>query len=222
MAAEEVNFLDLECLLKIGPDMVLEKLGSAINASFFDASNIAGSLKQKGLIDFTANYPGPNGIVITDAGKNLINEANAKSTEPFDNLDSEIIAQLSGGKRLPNELATALNLRPKDLAMRLYKLTKQEYVSSLLRNGTVELMLTEKGFLQAKSTAPAQQVQQMQQQNAAQTKATVQGEAKQVQEMAQELQSLPKTHKNSTVIQIAVVVVLLIILLLVLFYKHII
>ncbi len=218
MAAEEVNFLDLECLLKIGPDMVLEKLGSAINASFFDASNIAGSLKQKGLIDFTANYPGPNGIVVTDEGKKFIDEANLKSTEPFDNLDNEIIVQLSGGKRLPNELSAGLNIRPKDLALRLYKLTKQEYVSAQLRNGTVEIMLTEKGFLQAKSAPQAKQAQP--QQAAAQAAAPQeQNESKQVQEMARELEKLPRKKSNTTAMVITVVV-LVVILVAVLYYKH--
>ena len=57
--SDEINFMDLASLLSIGPDTTLERLGSAINASIFDASNMAGTLKQKGLIDFTASYPGP-------------------------------------------------------------------------------------------------------------------------------------------------------------------
>jgi hypothetical protein len=157
MASDEINFMDLACILKIAQDTVLEKFGSLINASFFDASNIAGTLKQKGLIDFTSNYPGPNGMVLTDAGKNLINEANTRSTEPFDNLDGTILTQLSGGKRLPNELSTTLNLRPKDLALRLYKLYKQEYMTYELKNGSVDMMLTEKGFLKMQTATPLQQ-----------------------------------------------------------------
>ncbi len=153
MASDEINFMDLACILKITPDTVLEKFGSLINASFFDASNIAGTLKQKGLIDFTSNYPGPNGMVLTDAGKNLINEANTRSAEPFDNLDGTILTQLSAGKRLPNELSTTLNLRPKDLALRLYKLYKQEYMTYELKNGSVDMMLTEKGFLKIQTIA---------------------------------------------------------------------
>ncbi len=151
---DEITFMDLASLLKITPNTPLEKLGSALNASIFDASNMAGSLKQKDLITFTANYPGPNTITITDAGKALIQEADAKSTTPIDPLDDSILNQLSGGKRLPIELQNTLSIRPRDLAMRLYKLNKQNLLIYELKNGGVELLLTEQGFLRSKSTQP--------------------------------------------------------------------
>jgi len=154
---DEITFIDLACLLRIGQDTTLEKLGSAINASIFDASNIAGALKQKGLIDFTAYYPGPNTITVTDPGKALIAEAEAKSGEKFDNLDDEVLKQLSGGKRMPIDMQNTLNIRPKDLALRIYKLYKQGFVIYELKSGGSEIMLTESGFLKAKATAaPAQ------------------------------------------------------------------
>ena len=77
--AEDVTFLDLAALIKIGSGAQLERLGSALNSSIFDASNIAGALKQKGLIEFTANYPGPNNIIVTEAGKALVAEADSRS-----------------------------------------------------------------------------------------------------------------------------------------------
>lgn len=158
MSDEEIiTFTDLACLVRITPETTLEKFGSTINASIYDAAQISGAMKQKGLIDFTAYYPGPNSMTITDAGKALKAEAEAKSTETLDNLDEEVLVQLSGGKRLPLELQSSLNLRPKDLALRLYKLSKQSYIGYELRNGNVELMLTEQGFLKAKS-AKAQAV----------------------------------------------------------------
>ena len=153
---ENINFLDLACLLKIEKDTTLERFGSVINASVFDAANITGSLKQKGLIDFTAYYPGPNSIVISDAGKQLKADADAKGAEPLDTLDDEILKHMSAGKRFPPELQSTLNVRSKDLAFRLYKLYKQSYVSYELKNGNVELTLTEQGFLKAK---PVQVVQ---------------------------------------------------------------
>jgi hypothetical protein len=156
MAEEEViTFTDFACLLKITPETTLEKFGSTINASIYDAAQISGTMKQKGLIDFTAYYPGPNSMTITDAGKALKAEAEAKSAETLDNLDEEILIQLSGGKRLPLELQSTLNLRPKDLTLRLYKLSKQGYIGYELRNGSVELMLTEQGFLKAKAAKAA-------------------------------------------------------------------
>jgi hypothetical protein len=153
MADEEIiTFTDLACLFKITPETTLEKFGSTINASIYDAAQISGTLKQKGLIDFTAYYPGPNSMTITDAGKALKDEAEAKSAETLDNLDEEVLVQLSGGKRMPIELQSSLNIRPKDLALRIYKLSKQGLIGYELRNGNVELMLTEQGFLKAKAS----------------------------------------------------------------------
>lgn len=149
--ADEITFMDLATLLKITPNTPLEKLGTAINASIFDASNMAGTLKQKGLIEFTANYPGPNAITITETGQNLLKEADLKSTTPADALDESLLIQMSGGKRLPIELQNTLSIRPRDLAMRLYKLNKQNLMIYELKNGGVDLLLTEQGFLHAKS-----------------------------------------------------------------------
>ena len=56
-------------------------------------------------------------------------------------------------RRVPIELQNTLNIRPKDLALRLYKLSKQNFINYELRNGNVELMLTEQGFLKAKTPA---------------------------------------------------------------------
>ncbi|MDE1850281.1 MAG: hypothetical protein KGH54_00605 [Candidatus Micrarchaeota archaeon] len=133
----------------------MEKFGGLINTSFFDASTIAGTLKQKGLIEFTNDYPGPNGLLVSALGKSVLGEAEAKSAEPFDMLDSTILQQLSGGKRLPVELGNSLNLRSKDLAFRLYKLYRQNYIIYDLKNGGVELLLTEGGFLKIKNIMPA-------------------------------------------------------------------
>ena len=127
--ADEVNFLDLAVLLKLTPNTPLEKLGSLLNASIFDASNLAGTLKQKDLIEFTSYYPGPNSITVTETGKAVIADADAKSALPFDPLDESILKQLSAGKRAPVELQGTLNLRPKDLAMRLYKESKQGFLT---------------------------------------------------------------------------------------------
>ncbi len=151
MATEDITFLDLAVLLKISPGMVLEKIGGMINSSIFDASNIAGGLKQKGLIDFAATFPGPTTLQITDDGKALIADANAKGSEPFDKLDESILLQLSGGKRMPAEMQGALNIRSKDLALRIYKLSMQGFATYELKNGNAYIMLTEQGFLRAKT-----------------------------------------------------------------------
>jgi hypothetical protein len=152
--AEEINFLDLATLSKIGPDTVVEKYGALINSSFFDASNILGTLKLKGLIDFSTIFPGQNGIKITDSGKQLLDEAAAKSSDKFDELDFAIISHLSSSKRTLQELTGAVNLRPRDLALHIFKLVQQQYASYTIRNGNLDITLTEKGFLQAKAGMP--------------------------------------------------------------------
>lgn len=230
---ESVNFLELACLFKITTDTTLERFGGMINASVFDAANITGSLKQKGLIDFTAYYPGPNSIQLTDVGKKLEQDAETKSAEPLDNLDDEILRQLSGGKRYPNELQSTLNVRPKDMAFRIYKLFKQSYLSYELKSGGVDLMLTEQGFLKAKTPRPpAPQPQEAQARTQAQgtgaaapqqqAKATppfggaetqqAQGNGQELNRMAGELKLHGKPHKlRNAAIAVVVIVALLII-----------
>ncbi len=153
---ERVSFLEMAALFALGKESTFERFGSLINASVFDAANISGTLKQMGLIDFTSYYPGPNEVVITDEGTKLKADADAKATEALDALDEEILRQMSGGKRYPTELRSTLNLRPRDLAFRLWKLYKQNFMSYELKNGKSELMLTEQGFLKAKSMQEVQ------------------------------------------------------------------
>ncbi|MDE1823251.1 MAG: hypothetical protein KGI00_00640 [Candidatus Micrarchaeota archaeon] len=223
---DEVNFTDLACLLQIKPDMALEKFGSAINASIFDASNLAGTLKQKGLVEFTSYYPGPNTIIVTEAGKALIAEAESRTAEPLDILDEAILAQLSTGKKAPIEMQNTLNLRPKDLAMRLYKLFKQTLLIYELKSGTVDLLLTEKGFLKASKPQqqPAQKPDQQphqqeeQQQEPAQPQATAQPQ--QAAAQPEQFQMPPLQKKKRSRLPIIILIVLLIILAVVYLVKY--
>lgn len=156
---EEPNFLDLVCVLNITGDTTIERFGSIINASTFDGANIAGTLKQKGLIDFTSFYPGPNTMKTTDLAKALIAEADAKALTPFDALDESVIVQISNGKKFPSEIQSALNIRPKDLALHLYKVSKQGFITYELKTGNVSLSLTEQGFIKASESKPAKPAQ---------------------------------------------------------------
>ncbi|MCL4404602.1 hypothetical protein M1583_01250 [Candidatus Marsarchaeota archaeon] len=141
---------------RIKPDTTVEKFGALINSSFFDASNALGTLKIKGLVDFTTYVPGQNAITVTEMGKKLIEEADTKEKMPFDQLDFAILTQLSTGKRNLADLSTAVNISPKDLGMHLYKLSEQQYISADIRNGSLDMSLTEKGFMQAKAGMPQQ------------------------------------------------------------------
>ncbi|MDE1832944.1 MAG: hypothetical protein KGH58_00825 [Candidatus Micrarchaeota archaeon] len=153
--ASDVNFIDLISLSRIKGDTVVEKFGSLINSSFFDASNILGGLKQKGLVDFTTTFPGQSALTVTDLGKATVAEANEKAKGGFDHLDFAVITQLSKGKRSLTDLGGAVNVTPKDLAMHLYKLAEQQYLSYEFRNGTIDITLTEKGFIQVQNGMPA-------------------------------------------------------------------
>jgi hypothetical protein len=147
---DNVNFIDLIALMKIKPDTPVEKFGAEINASFFDSSNILGGLRTKGLVDFSVNFPDQNKIQLTDAGKQLLQDAEDKSTAEFDLLDMEILTQLSGTKRDITDISNTLNIRPVDLAFRLYKLLKGNYISYNFKNANIEIMLTEIGFIKVK------------------------------------------------------------------------
>jgi hypothetical protein len=47
-----------------------------------------------------------------------------------------------------------VNIRPRDLAMHIYKLSTGEYLSYEFQSGNVNVMLTEKGFAQVKAGMP--------------------------------------------------------------------
>lgn len=151
---EEVNFVDLVALSKIQPDTVVERFGGMINSSFFDASNILGTLKLKGLIDFTTSFPGTSAITVTELGKRVLADAEASSGNEFNQLDLTLLVQLSQGKRTITDVGGAVNVRPNDLALHLYKLGGQGFLTYDFRNGTITLSLTEKGFMQAKTGMP--------------------------------------------------------------------
>ena len=191
---DDITFVDLVVLIKITPNTPMEKLGAVLNATIFDASNIAGTLKQKDLINFTANYPGPNFITITDTGKALIAEAESKSSSPLDQLDHSLLSQVAGGRRLLSDLQSTLGIRAKDLAMRLYKLNKQNLIIYELRNGSIELLLTEQGFLQAKSSGS----QNMNKQAPQGTYQSSQAQQKPVQINVNSPQQTPEVHPQKS------------------------
>ena len=202
MEREDPTFFDLACILRISQDTVLEKFGSVINANFLDAQNIAGSLKQKGLIDFAPSYPGPSIMVITEYGRSVIADANIKSAEPLDQLDSEILLQMSGGKRRPDELGDTLNIRGKDLAFRLYKLYKQELIVYNMSNANIDLILTETGFLKVKEISPTGAISQEQAKEKAAQGTTL-------DELAIEIQQHTKKTKRFVVVGILVIIIII-------------
>ncbi len=154
---DEVTFFDLVATVKIKPGVTVEKYGGMINSSFFDGAKVLGTLQQKKLVSLSTAMPDQNPITVTDTGKQLIAEAEERSKQEFDHLDLEILNQVSKGKSNPDEIGKAMNVRPKDLAMHLYKLYKQDYATYEFVTGSVNVMLTEKGFTQAKTGMPVKQ-----------------------------------------------------------------
>ena len=173
---DEVNFVDLVALSRITPDTYAEKFGGMINSSFFDASNILATLRQKGLVDFTTSFPGQSAVTVTDLGKKVLSDAIAGAAGEFGHLDFTILVQLSNGKRSIQDLSGAINIRPTDLAMHLYKLGQQQYLTYEFRNGMVTITLTEKGFVQAKSGMPQTPAEQALPSTDAQPKPSLAGE----------------------------------------------
>ncbi len=231
---DDVTFLDLACLMKISSDITLEKFGSAINSSIFDASNIAGSLKQKDMIDFTSIFPGPNSIAVTEKGKAVLSEAEQKSLGQFDSLDRNILSQLSKGKRSPEEIQNAISLNSKDLAMRIYKLSKQQLLTYEVKSGHVDILLTEQGFLMAapqmqqatQQPKPAQPTAQpvpkpaVQQADPAQMKAVQNAGPAQSTPSAETTQPVQKSGRRRRAAAVIIVVVIVIIVIYFLtFYK---
>lgn len=146
---EEFNFVDLAVLQRIEPDTVVEKFGSKINSSFFDAANMLGTLKQKGLIDFRSSFPGPSEVLVTEKGKQLLAEAEARSMQGLDKLDEVILGAIAGGSREPKAIGERINLRASDLAFHLNRLVKQNCASYVFKSGRIEFSLTEEGFRRA-------------------------------------------------------------------------
>lgn len=154
MALDNITFIDLIALTRITPDATVERFGGMINSSFFDASNILGTLKQKGLVDFVTQFPSQSSLSVTETGKQLIADVQQKASTPFDTLDMAILVQLANGKRALPDLTGGVNVTSKDLAVHLYKLSVQQFISYELRNGNMSLTMTEKGFLRVKEGMP--------------------------------------------------------------------
>jgi len=146
---EELTFTDLAVLERIDETTVVEKFGTKINSSFFDAANILGTLKQKGLIDFRSQFPGPSEVFLTDKGKMVLAMAKEKGAQEVDRLDEIILSTIANGYKDPKRIEEKLNVRSSDLAYHLGRVTAQNFASYSFRSGKVEFSLTDEGFKRA-------------------------------------------------------------------------
>jgi len=142
----ELTFLDLVILKKIGADSTVENFGSAINTSFFETANLLGTLKIKGYVNIESSVGGISKVVIADAGKGILALAEKKAAEPIEPLDSALLHALAGGAKTPEALQSALNIRSGDLAYHINKMAAQGFMDYDVRAASASLMLTEQGF----------------------------------------------------------------------------
>ncbi|MFH1470997.1 MAG: hypothetical protein ABIF01_04565, partial [Candidatus Micrarchaeota archaeon] len=147
---KELTFMDLIVLQRIGPDTTVERFGSKINSSFFEAANILGTLNLKGYVTIEAAM-GASKVAVSDAGKTVLAMAEEKSAGEIDALDRGILGTVSKGFKDPDKVSEKLNVRSGDLAYHLYKLVKTNHIDYDLRAGKVTVMLTESGFKNAEA-----------------------------------------------------------------------
>ena len=144
---DEITYLDLLVLRKVDADASVEKFGQQINTSFFEAANILGTMKIKGLVDIQSSIGGQSPLVVTGTGTDALATAMQKAAEPIDSLDQAILKAIGGGARELGALTNTLNIRSTDLAYHLHKLKSQDYIDHDVRSAKVMLSLTEKGFI---------------------------------------------------------------------------
>ena len=142
----ELNFLDLVILYRIDENSTMENLRTVINASFFEAANILGTMKVKGLIDIKSSVGGASSVTLAPGGVGALDTADAKALEQPDQLDDAILHTLSTGVRDLEMLAVAVNVRSSDLAYHLHKLHSHQLIDYSVRTGKVSVSLTEQGF----------------------------------------------------------------------------
>jgi len=149
----ELTFDDILVLQRIDADSVVERFGSKINASFFEAANLLGTLKLKGLVDIEAS-PGLSKVWLTATGQSVLAKAKAMAGEELSPLDFSILQAVARGAKDAKAAAAMLNIRSSDLAFHLHKLLEQGFIDSSLKMGKVSIVLTEKGFMHVSDSLP--------------------------------------------------------------------
>lgn len=146
MFMEQVALIELIALSKIDNDSTVENFGGIVNSSFFEAANLVGGLKIKGLVDIMSEFPGPSPVKITPKGKKLLKDVTDRIEEKQDRLDKSVLEKIGQGFRTENEIERELNVATSSLAVRFYKLKETGMLEWTIRNGKVALSLTENGF----------------------------------------------------------------------------
>ncbi|VVC03778.1 Uncharacterised protein [Candidatus Burarchaeum australiense] len=155
MAADirELTFDDILLLQRIDAETVVERFGSKINASFFEAANLLGTLKLKGFVDIEAS-PGLSKVWLTASGKSVLETAQRMGGEELGPLDVSVLQTVARGAKDARAAANMLNIRSSDLAFHLNKLLVQGFIDATVKMGKVSVVLTEKGFTKVGPALP--------------------------------------------------------------------
>lgn len=150
---EDIDFLDTVLVSRIDKNTTLENFGGKINTSFFEAANLLGRLKVKGLVTFEQTIGGHSPVKLTDKAHTILSLIKEKSEERFDNLDSTILKVVANGADNHIKVEKGINIASFDVALHLNKLYYKGYLDYFIRSGRVTLRLTEKGFAKVKGKA---------------------------------------------------------------------
>ncbi|MEM3364652.1 MAG: hypothetical protein QXS93_04045 [Candidatus Micrarchaeia archaeon] len=143
--SDEIEFIDVALLEKIDAETTVEGFGSKISSTFFEAANLLGTLKIKGLIEIHSAI-GNSPVLLTEKGKLLLKDFEANAEAEIGKIDLAVLGSVRGGLRDPKKVEAALNINGKDIAYSIYRLAKKGYLEYKVRNGSVELVLTTRGF----------------------------------------------------------------------------
>ncbi|BCS90866.1 MAG: hypothetical protein ARM1_0323 [Candidatus Micrarchaeota archaeon] len=159
------TFNELIALTRINDEASVERFSSIMNMQYFDASNLLGSLKAKGLIDFSSiSLTNASKIDITESGKRFFEYALSESTKDIDQLDIELIRRISNGTNDFNNLKKSLNIFETDLTLHLFKLFRKGYVNySIADANNSYFTLTSSGFILLKNSESNESKEQMKQ-----------------------------------------------------------
>lgn len=143
--SDDLEFIDIALLKRIDEETTVEGFGSKISSTFFEAANLLGTLKIKGLIEIHSAI-GNSPVLITEKGKLLLKELDMYSEVELTKTDLAVLGSIRGGMKDPKQVEAALNIKSSDIAYAIYKLVRKGLVDYKVRNAAVEIMLTTQGF----------------------------------------------------------------------------
>ncbi len=143
--SDDIEFLDVALLKRIDAETTVESFGSRISSTFFEAANLLGTLKIKGLIDIHSAI-GNSPVLITEKGRMLLKDLDVNAEAEPSKMDLAVLGSIRGGLKNPKQIEGTLNIKSNDIAYAIYKLAKRGFIDYRVRNAGVELMLTTQGF----------------------------------------------------------------------------